>query len=60
MAARFEIFEDTHGEHRFRLVAPNGEIIAQSEGYSSPQKAREGIDAVKEHAPAAAVVGPDG
>lgn len=56
MAAKFEIFEDDAGEHRFRLVAPNGEIIAQSEGYASAQKAREGAQAVQEHAPGAEVV----
>lgn len=55
-AAKFEIFRDDQGEHRFRLVAPNGEIIAQSEGYSSDDKAHEGIEAVQQYAAGAAVV----
>jgi len=59
MAAKFEIFEDAKGEHRFRLRAPNGEPVLQSEGYSSEQKAREGIEAIKEHAPSAQVVDAD-
>ncbi len=53
---RFEVYEDNAGEWRWRLVAPNGEIIADSgEGYVTKQGARRGIDSVKRHAPAAAV-----
>lgn len=51
---RFELFEDQAGEWRWRLIAPNGNIIADSgEGYRSKQGARRGIDAVKRHAPKA-------
>ena len=32
---QFEITKDTAGEYRFRLRAPNGEIIAVSESYKS-------------------------
>ncbi len=52
----FEVFEDSAGEWRWRLVATNGNIIADSgEGYQSKQGARRGIDSVKRTAPAATV-----
>lgn len=50
MAAKFEIYEDSNEEWRFNLKAPNGEIIAASEGYSSKQNARKGVDAVRRYA----------
>ena len=56
MATRFELYEDTTGEWRFRLKAANGEIIAQSEGYSSKQGARDGIKSVKENAVIAEII----
>lgn len=44
----FEVYEDSAGEWRWRLVAPNGNIIADSgEGYSSKQGAKRGIESVK-------------
>ncbi|APE95909.1 HVO_2922 family protein [Halodesulfurarchaeum formicicum] len=53
---RFEIFEDKAGEWRWRLVAANGNIIADSgEGYSSKQGAKRGIQSVKRGAADAAV-----
>jgi uncharacterized protein YegP (UPF0339 family) len=55
--ATFELYEDSAGEYRWRLVHDNGNIIADSgEGYASKQKARQGIDSVKDNAPDAAVV----
>jgi uncharacterized protein len=33
MAAKFEITKDKAGKFRFHLKAPNGEIIAASQGY---------------------------
>lgn len=56
MSGKFEIYRDTAGEWRFRLKAPNGEIIAQGEGYQRRQGCERGIEAVKEHAPGAEVV----
>jgi len=53
---RFEVFRDARGEYRFRLVAPNGEIIAVSEGYVSKDGCLNGIASVKENAPKAEVV----
>lgn len=42
---RFEIFPDHAGQHRWRLRAANGEIVAQSESYSSPRDAERGAEA---------------
>lgn len=53
--AKFEIFKGTNGNFYFRLKAENGEIIAQSEGYSSKQGAKNGIEAVKRCAPVARI-----
>ena len=50
---KFEIFKGTNGNYYFRLKASNGEIIAQSEGYSSKQGAQDGIASVKKNAPIA-------
>ena len=38
---KFVIFKDTNGEWRFRLVAPNLEIISVSEGYKSKAMAKK-------------------
>lgn len=51
MAAKFEIYQDKAGEHRFRLKAGNGEIILSSEGYSSRSACDNGIASVKKNAP---------
>ncbi|MCU4717301.1 HVO_2922 family protein [Halapricum hydrolyticum] len=49
--ATFELYEDSAGQWRWRLVHDNGNVIADSgEGYSSKQKARQGIDSVKGNA----------
>jgi uncharacterized protein YegP (UPF0339 family) len=54
--ATFELYEDSSGEYRWRLVHDNGNIIADSgEGYASRQKARQGIDSVKNNAPDAEI-----
>ena len=40
-----EYYKDQKGEHRWRLKARNGKIIADSgEGYTTPRKAREGFE----------------
>ena len=55
--ATFELYTDEVGEHRWRLVHDNGNIIADSgEGYASKQKARQGLESVKQNAPDADVV----
>jgi hypothetical protein len=55
MESKFVIFKDTAGQYRFRLVAPNGEIIAASEGYSTKQACLDGIASVRKYAPIARV-----
>ena len=52
----FEIYTDTSGEHRFRLKAPNREIIAVSEGYTTRAACKNGIESVKKNAPIAKIV----
>jgi uncharacterized protein YegP (UPF0339 family) len=55
-AQTFELFQDAAGEWRWRLVAPNGNIVADSgEGYASKQGAKRGIRSVKEGAPEASI-----
>jgi len=53
---KFEIFIDKKGEYRFRLKAPNGEIIATSEGYSTKHECIDGIESVRENALIAKIV----
>jgi len=55
-AERFDTYEDSAGEHRFRLKAANGEIIATGEGYSSEANLMNGIEAVKRYAQTAGIV----
>jgi uncharacterized protein YegP (UPF0339 family) len=50
----FEVYEDEGGQHRWRLVHDNGNIIADSgEGYASERNVRRAIDSVKERVPPA-------
>lgn len=56
MAATFELYQDKGGKFRWRLRHQNGNIIADSgEGYESKANALNGINSVKENAPAAPV-----
>jgi len=54
--AVFEWFKDKAGKFRFRLKAPNGEVIAVSEAYNSKDGCKNGIESVKKNAPIAKVV----
>lgn len=55
--ARFEVYEDVGDEYRWRLVHDNGNIIADgSEGYTSKQGARQGLESVRSHASGAYIV----
>ena len=55
--ATFEVYTDNIGEWRWRLVVPNGNVIADSgQGYSSKQGAERGIRSLKRYAPGAEVV----
>ena len=53
---KFEIYSDAAGKCRWRLKAPNGEIIATSEAYESQASCKNGIESVKKNAPIAEVV----
>ncbi|MBU7026706.1 MAG: YegP family protein [Theionarchaea archaeon] len=53
---KFEVYKDAAGEFRFRLKAPNGEIIAVSEGYTTKANCLNGIESVIKNAPKAEIV----
>lgn len=53
---RFEVFKDTAGEYRWHFQAPNGEIVAQSEGYATKAGARKGAQVLIDKAGEAALV----
>jgi len=53
---KFEIYKDASGQFRFRLKAPNGEIIAVGEAYATKDACKNGIASVKENAPKAEIV----
>lgn len=40
---RYELFTDVAGQWRFRVKAPNGEVIATSEGYSKRVDAEDTV-----------------
>ncbi|HUU74929.1 MAG TPA: YegP family protein [Methanoregulaceae archaeon] len=56
MTAKFEVYPDKEGKYRFRLKAPNGEIIAIGQGYKSKESCLKGIESVKQNAPGAEVI----
>ena len=47
----FETFTDKAGEFRFRLKAGNGEVILQSEGYTTKAARDNGVASVRDNAP---------
>lgn len=54
--ATFELFQDDADEWRWRLVAPNGKIIADcGEGYTTKQGAQRGIESVRANVPDAVI-----
>lgn len=53
MPERFEIKSSKDGQFYFVLVAPNNEVIATSEMYTTKDNCKNGIKAVKEYAPKA-------
>lgn len=53
---KFEIYKDANGQIRFRLKAPNGEIIAVGEAYTTKDACKNGIASIKENAPKAEIV----
>ncbi len=53
---KFELYKDAAGKFRWRLKAPNGEIIGMSEAYESKDSCKNGINSVKTNAPKAEIV----
>ncbi len=49
MAGKFEIYKDKANEFRFRLKAPNGQIILSSEGYKTRSSAVKGVESVRKN-----------
>ena len=56
MAAKFVVYLDRAKKFRFRLVAPNGEIIAVGESYESKASCINGIKSIQRNAPIAALI----
>jgi uncharacterized protein len=52
MVAKFEISKDPAGKFRFHLKAPNGEIIAASQGYDTKANAERALRRSKRRRPA--------
>ncbi len=44
---KYQLYQDAAGEFRFRLKAPNGEIIAEGEGYETKESCLHGIEIVR-------------
>lgn len=57
MSEKFEKWEsEKDGLWYFHLKAPNGEVIATSEGYTSEQNCDDGINSVKRFAKTANIL----
>ena len=55
--AAFEIYKDSRGEYRWRLYAPDGNLVARaSEGYKGKGNCKHAIDLIKRAAPSAPIV----
>jgi len=55
MAAKFVVFFDKAKKFRFRLLAPNNEIIAVGEAYESKAACLNGIKSIQKNAPIAVI-----
>jgi len=56
VAAKFVVYHDKAKKFRFRLIAPNGEIIAVGEAYESKASCLNGIKSIQKNAPIAVLV----
>jgi len=57
MKGKVVFYKDKAGEFRWRLVAPNGEAIANGgEGYTTKQNCKKGFESVKKYCQDAEVV----
>jgi len=60
MSRTFEVYEDEAGEHRWRLRADNGNVVADSgEGYDSRDGALRAVERVRERSGDARVTAVD-
>lgn len=57
--SRFEVYEDTAGEWRWRLKAGNHEVVASSEGYISKEGAIQSAEQMQGWVGNATIVGVD-
>jgi uncharacterized protein YegP (UPF0339 family) len=48
-----QVYQDIAGQYRWRILARNGEVIAEGESYHNKQDA---LDVLEAHFPAASVV----
>ena len=55
MTAKFVVYYDRAKKFRFRLVAPNGEIIAVGEDYERKASCLNGIRSIQKNAPIAVI-----
>jgi uncharacterized protein YegP (UPF0339 family) len=53
---KYEIYKDAAQKFRWRLKAPNGEVVAVGEAYESKDGCKKGIESVKSNAPKATLV----
>lgn len=54
--AKFQIYKDARSEYRWRFLANNGKIVADSaEGYVTKQGCEDGIEIVKTQAATATI-----
>jgi len=54
---KFEVYKDKKEEYRWRLVASNGQQIANGgEGYTTMANCKKGIESVRKNAPEAPIV----
>ena len=53
--AQFEIFKDEDGKYRFRLRAPDGEVLCTSDPYTTKEDCEDRIGLVRTHAPSATI-----
>lgn len=51
--ASFEVYKDVTGKFRFRLKAPDNQIVAVSEGYETKTSCMNGVEAVRKYGGAA-------
>lgn len=53
---KFQVYKDASGKFRFRLISPNGVIVAVSEAYNTKESCLNGIESVKRNAAEAELV----